>query len=87
MSNLRFSAVKEAFKRKANEVSVPLEKTSEYFGKYVFDRNNMHKYLSKETLNLVLNAIDKGELLAREVANHVAAGGRNSLYPLVSSSY
>ncbi|MDD2243015.1 MAG: glutamine synthetase III [Dysgonamonadaceae bacterium] len=76
MSNLRFSAVKEAFKRKANEVSVPLEKTSEYFGKYVFDRNNMHKYLSKETLNLVLNAIDKGELLAREVANHVAAGMR-----------
>lgn len=36
----------------------------------------MHKYLSKETLNLVLNAIDKGELLAREVANHVAAGMR-----------
>lgn len=76
MSNLRFSAVKEASKRKVVEVQVPSEKTSEYFGEYVFDRNNMRKYLSKETLKLVLNAIDKGAPLAREVANHVAAGMR-----------
>lgn len=76
MSNLRFKAVEEASKRKAVEVAAPAEKTSDYFGKYVFDRNNMRKYLSKETLKLVLNAIDKGEPLQREVANHVAAGMR-----------
>ncbi len=76
MANLRFKAVEEASKRKAVEVPVPAEKTSEYFGKYVFDRKNMRKYLSKETLKLVLNAIDKGEPLDREVANHVAAGMR-----------
>ena len=76
MSNLRFNAVEDASKRKAIEVEAPANKTSDYFGKYVFDRNNMRKYLSKETLKLVLNAIDKGATLDRNVANHVAAGMR-----------
>ncbi|NDV45880.1 glutamine synthetase type III [Paludibacter sp. 221] len=76
MSNLRFSAVKEASRRIAVEVPAPKEKTSDYFGKNVFDRNNMRKYLSKETLKLVIGAIDKGEPLDRHVANHVAAGMR-----------
>ncbi len=76
MANLRFKAVDEASRRKAIEVAALAEKTSEYFGRYVFDRKNMRKYLSKETLKLVLNAIDKGEPLDREVANHVAAGMR-----------
>jgi len=76
MASLRFEAVKEASCRKAVEVAAPAGKTSDYFGKYVFDRNNMRKYLSKETLKLVLNAIDKGEPLDRQVANHVAAGMR-----------
>ena len=76
MASLRFKAVKEASQRKVVEVSAPAEKTSDYFGKYVFDRNNMKKYLSKETLRLVLNAIDKGAPLDRLVANHVAAGMR-----------
>ncbi|MDL2223783.1 glutamine synthetase III [Bacteroidales bacterium OttesenSCG-928-M06] len=76
MANLRFSAVKEASRRIVIEVPAPKEKTSDYFGKNVFDRNNMRKYLSKETLKLVLGAIDKGEPLDRHVANHVAAGMR-----------
>jgi glutamine synthetase len=76
MSNLRFSLVKEAFGRQTAPVAAPSEKTSDYFGKYVFDRNQMRKYLSKETLKLVLNATDRGEPLERQVANHVAAGMR-----------
>ncbi|MDR1500242.1 MAG: glutamine synthetase III [Tannerellaceae bacterium] len=76
MAILRFDAVKEAFNRKAVRVEAPSGKTSDYFGRYVFDRNNMRKYLSKETLKLVLNAIDRGEPLDRKVAEHVAAGMR-----------
>ena len=34
-SNLRFRVVEEAFKKKAVEVSVPSERPSAYFGKYV----------------------------------------------------
>ena len=76
MSNLRFKAVEEASGRKEVEVSSPDKKTSDYFGKYVFDRKNMKKYLSKETFKLVLGAIDKGEPLQSDIANHVAAGMR-----------
>ena len=76
MAVLRFDAVKEAFNRKAVKREAPAAKTSDYFGKYVFDRNNMRKYLSKETLKFVLNAIDRGEALERKVADHVAAGMR-----------
>ncbi len=73
---LRFKAVKKASARKAFEVIAPAAKTSDYFGKNVFDRNTMKKYLSKDTLKLVFNAIDKGEPLNRDVASHVAAGMR-----------
>ena len=76
MSNLRFKAVEDALARKAKEVPVPSGKTSDYFGENVFDRHQMQRYLSKETLKLVLDAIDRGEPLDRTVASHVAAGMR-----------
>jgi len=40
----------------------------------VFNRERMSKYLSKETLNIVLEAIDRGTTLHRGIAEHVAAG-------------
>ncbi|MBO6034382.1 MAG: glutamine synthetase III, partial [Paludibacteraceae bacterium] len=48
--------------------------TSEYFGKYVFGKEQMSKYLSKETLKVIQDVIDGGKALDREIANHVAAG-------------
>ncbi|GHT51038.1 glutamine synthetase [Bacteroidia bacterium] len=74
MSNLRFKAVEEAFKKKAVAVSAPAPLTSEYYGKYVFNKEQMAKYLSKETLKTLTGVIEKGETLNRELANHVAAG-------------
>jgi glutamine synthetase len=87
MSNLRFKAVKKASQREVVEVSAPGKKVSDYFGKYVFDRNNMKKYLSKETLKSVLNSIDRGEPLDRQVANHVAAGMRMWAMELGATHY
>ena len=74
MSTLRFKAVEEASKRVPVEVSTPDQLPSEYYGKYVFNRTQMSKYLSKETMNIVLEAIDKGTTLHREIADHVAIG-------------
>jgi glutamine synthetase len=74
MSNLRFKAVEEAFKKKAVVVSAPDSLTSKYYGKYVFNKEQMTKYLSKETLKVLTNVIEKGETLDRELANHIAAG-------------
>lgn len=74
MSSLRFKAVEDASKRVPVEVIDPGKLPSEYFGKYVFNRVQMAKYLSKETMNIVLEAIDMGTTLNRDIAEHVAAG-------------
>ena len=74
MSNLRFQIVGDAFRKKAVEVEAPKELTSEYFGKYVFGRKEMEKYLSKETVMKISDVIHNGAKLERDIADHVAAG-------------
>lgn len=74
MSTLRFQVVSEAFKKKALAVTAPGACTSEYYGRYVFGKDQMSKYLSKETLKVIQDVIDGGKALDREIANHVAAG-------------
>ncbi|MDO9154284.1 MAG: glutamine synthetase III [Paludibacter sp.] len=74
MSSLRFNAVEEAFKKKALAVCAPSKFTSDYYGKYLFNRATMSKYLSKETLKSLKNVIDKGATLDLAIANNVAAG-------------
>lgn len=76
MSNLRFNAVERALNRTPIEPVSVAEKTSDYFGVDVFNRQAMRKYLSKATFQLISDAIDKGEVLDRSVAEHVAAGLR-----------
>ncbi len=74
MSKLRFKAVEVASKRLPIKVIPPKQLPSEYFSKNVFNRKQMAKYLSKDTLKTVLQAIDQGETLHRDIADHVAAG-------------
>ncbi|MDR1373021.1 MAG: glutamine synthetase III [Dysgonamonadaceae bacterium] len=74
MSNLRFKAVEEAYKKKAAAVSAPAALTSDYYGRYVFNREQMTKYLSKATIKALATAIEKGDTLDLELANQVAAG-------------
>ena len=75
MSNqLRFQVVEEAFKKKAVEVKVPAERPSEYFGKYVFTREKMYKYLPIAVYNKLIDVIDNGARLDRSIADAVAEG-------------
>lgn len=74
MSNLRFEAIKEAFKKKAIKISAPSSIISDYYGKYVFSKDQMIQYLSKETLKMLIDVIEKGASLNRNLANHIAAG-------------
>lgn len=74
MSKLRFKAVEVASKRLPIEVTPPDMLPSEYYAKNVFNRKQMAKYLSKDTLKTVLRAIDEGVTLHRDIADHVAAG-------------
>ncbi len=71
---LRFKVVEEAYKRKAIPVEPPSALISDYYGKNVFSRRKMTKYLSEETLQTLCDAVDKGIPLDRDIANHVAAG-------------
>ena len=55
MTTLRFKMVEEAIGRKAVEVKAPAERPAEYFGKYVFDRDKMRKYLPKACFETLMN--------------------------------
>ena len=71
---LRFQVVEEAFKKKAVEVNAPSERPSEYFGKYVFNRQKMYKYLPAEVYQKLIDVIDNGARLDRGIADEVAIG-------------
>jgi len=87
MSMLRFKVAKEAFSRKAVPVNEPKERPSEYFGKYVFNREKMFKYLPKKTYEAVIEAIDNSTPLSREVADSVAAGMRKWALEMGATHY
>jgi len=73
-NNLRFQVVEEAFKKRPVEVKVPAERPSEFFGKYVFDRKKMYKYLPKDIYDKMIDVMDNGASLDRSIADSVAAG-------------
>ena len=72
--NLRFQVVEEAFKKKAIDVPTPKERPSEYFGKYVFTRQKMYKYLPAGVYEKLIDVIDNGARLDRSIADAVAEG-------------
>lgn len=74
MSTLRFKMVEEAISRKAVSVAIPAERPGDYFGKRVFDRAKMKKYLPKECYESLLDTMQHGTSLSREVADCIAAG-------------
>ncbi len=74
MTYTRFDAVEEAFMRPPVEAVPPASATSEYFGRNVFNRKNMRKYLSADTRQKVYESIEQGVTLQRDVAEQVAAG-------------
>ena len=74
MSKLRFDAIEQACKKHAVEVDVPQARPSEYFGELVFNREKMQKYLDSKTLKALLDCIDNGAHLDRNIADGVAAG-------------
>ena len=73
-NNLRFQVVEEAFKKHPVEVKVPKERASEYFGKYVFNKEKMYRYLPKNVYDTMVDVIDNGARLDRSIADAVAAG-------------
>ena len=74
MDNLRFEVLKEAFRKRPVELKMPKERPSELFGKNVFNREKMFKYLPIEVYNKMVDVMDNGERLDRSIADCVANG-------------
>ena len=74
MTNLRFKVVESAFSKKPLDVATPPERPSEYFGKKVFNREKMYRYLPPAVYKAMVDVIDNGASLDRSIADAVAAG-------------
>lgn len=74
MTNERFDAVVTASHKKPVEVITPVERPSEYFGKRVFNRAKMYKYLPADVYQKLIDVIDNGATLDRSIADAVAKG-------------
>lgn len=71
MSQLRFHALKEVFKREPVNFEVP-EKLSVLFNQNVFSEETMREYLTQSAFEYIIAAREKGEKIPREVAEQVA---------------
>ena len=87
MSKLRFNVVEQAFHKKPVEVVSPEKRPSEYFGKYVFNREKMFKYLPSKVYARLVDAMDNGATLDREIADQVAEGMKRWAMELGATHY
>ena len=87
MSKLRFRVVEKAFQSKPLEVHAPSERPSEYFAKYVFNREKMFKYLPTPVYSKLVDAMDNGVALDRDIADKVAEGMKRWAMELGATHY
>lgn len=73
MSNIRFQALRAVLNRVTPDVKLPASKISDYFSSNVFDKLKMKEYLSKEAYLVIINSIEKGEPIPRDMAEQVAS--------------
>ncbi len=86
-SLLRFRVLQDVLSRTPRVVDPPAPKTSAYFGMNVFDRNKMQQYLTQETYNALVEAIDGGNRIDRRIAEHVASGMKSWAMELGATHY
>ncbi|MBZ0327234.1 MAG: glutamine synthetase III [Altibacter sp.] len=73
MSTLRFEALKETFNRVPVKVE-ELERRSAIFGRNVFNEAAMRQYLTKDSFESVMDAVENGSKIARGMADHISTG-------------
>jgi len=73
MSNIRSQALQAVLTRVIPEVKIPSPKISEFFAANVFDKKKMKELLSNEAYQGIVNSIEKGEPIPRDLAEQVAS--------------
>jgi len=76
MSNIRFEALKSAFKHQSVPVEVPEGRVKDYFARDVFTREKMKEYIAQEVLDQLFDDVDNGRTIHRDIAGVVAIGIR-----------
>ena len=76
MGNIRFEAIKTAFGHNPVAVEVPEGKVKDYFARDVFTRERMKEYIAQEVLDQLLDDVDNGRTIHRDIAGSVAIGIR-----------
>jgi len=74
MASLRFKMVEEALSHTAIPAEAPAGRSTDYFGELVFGRNVMRRYLDRATYDALVETMEHGTPLTREVADNIAAG-------------
>jgi glutamine synthetase len=74
MENFRFRALAELNNRQAVHFEGTNKPVSSYFAENVFDREKMRKYLTPESFEAVIEAIDEGSKINRKYADQIASG-------------
>ena len=77
MSSIRFQALQAVLTRSIPEVKIPSPKISDFFAANVFDKKKMKEYLSAEANQGIVNSIEKGEPIPRDLAEQVASAMRS----------
>ena len=76
MGNIRFEALKNAFSHTPAAIEVPEGKVKDYFARNVFTRERMKEYIAQDVLDQLLDDIDNGRTIHRDIAGSVAIGIR-----------
>ncbi|MCC8407486.1 glutamine synthetase III [Mucilaginibacter sp. UR6-1] len=76
MSNTRFQALQSVLNRTVPEIKPPSAKISDFYGANVFDKKKMKEYLSDDAYASVINSIELGEPIHRDMAEQVASAMR-----------
>ena len=74
MPTVRFLALEETMGRKPKNFEAPGTRVSEYFGSRVFNRKAMREYMTSEAFKAVVDAMDNGTKINRNIADQVASG-------------
>jgi glutamine synthetase len=77
MSNTRFQALQAVLNREIPEVKTPSNKISDYFGANVFDKQKMKEFLSNDAYGVIVDSIDNGIPIPRDMAEQVASSMRS----------
>lgn len=86
-SKLRFKVVGDAFEKRPVEVNIPSERPSEYFAKYVFNKQKMYKYLPAKVYDKMMDVIDNGAPFDTSIADAVAEGMKKWAMELGATHY